>query len=173
MSSREARDYCRVLLLQLPAGVVDVFELRLSGPPYRQMYMCFDDIPIETRTAVAVHVQREPLDCLPFACRRLLHVCPSTRDLLTTGAQILRALGLGTFPAIDFTERSHAAMRIDVASSGSGCRNTPSAHRTMCRQAVELHTEIKGAHPLRSSTTSLDKAAPVADEDGGVMPSRG
>lgn len=143
--SREVRLAARRQGLHLSCGLFELFELRLSRPPYSLLRLCCPGVSADDRDAAATSFLAENIECLPLLCSRLRAQCPSKAALLENAPALLRSLGMCTMTAIDFTERSHAQVRVDIASAGAGKSATACANRVLCRQVLAAHQHKGGA----------------------------
>lgn len=135
----------RAFLMKLDAGLMDFFVIRMAMPPYSllTMYMQgsldagFIDNKISTFYAL-------PYECLSLMCRRLREQNPS-RDMLRTRAKpVLMTWSKHGTCSMDFTERSHNQMRLDLKSSGPAKNSGASQDRVFCRQIAAAHKERGG-----------------------------
>lgn len=134
MTDEKIKLWARAALLQLSAGLVDVFELRFSSPPYTAIHLGDDSVPLEERQAIAQELLEVLEHCKSLFLRRLLALCPTVPSLLHLGSHIARAWGQGSPLAIDYSERAHGAMRQDMRSFGRSRSATGCANRTVCQQ---------------------------------------
>jgi hypothetical protein len=85
------------------------------------------------------HFLREPRECLPLFCVRLLAMFPTEYALLQGAGKIISAWLQGTFASIDFCERAHAQFRRDINSPTVGCDFTASSNTLLVRQWLASH----------------------------------
>ena len=145
-------------LLQLSAGMFDVFELRLQHVPHRLGWLCYDDISFETKADIVREFRSVNEDCLPAMCRRLRVLFPTADSLLYRAPLVIQAWMLSTFTAIDMSERAHASMRQDIASSGPASDFVQAANRSLCRQFVGEHLDRGGKDPARMSLGDIARS---------------
>lgn len=74
-----------------------------------------------------------PDHCLSLFCRRLKLNFPSPEALLGGGRVVVQAMLKGNFVAIDFSERAHARLRVDLRSTGRSKNFTVSNNRMLCQ----------------------------------------
>ena len=132
--------------LGMDAGMVDMFEIRFSLSPYSELRIP-DMEPCPERDQCLDAFMRQPRPCLPLFAQRLLHLYPTRDALETRGPPIWKALSESTMMSVDACERGHAAVRVDITSSGAGRSSTASANRVYCRSVSAAHNEAGGMMP--------------------------
>ena len=80
----EVRRASRKHLLQLSAGLTEIFELRLSQAPYRLAWLVYDEIQTEAKREIAKEFIAGPTECASYWCRQLKVLCPTVEDLQRT-----------------------------------------------------------------------------------------
>ena len=146
------RMWARAQLLHLIAGIIDVFELRYSRPPYTLLKFIDPDVPDSEKAKAFQSAQALHPHCRPLFVQRLLQQCPNIHSMRGRGVHIMRAFNEGSVIAVDFSERSHAQMRQDMRSSGRAKSASASASRVYCQQ-VRAELVSRG---------SLDPSGPSA-----------
>jgi hypothetical protein len=81
LGNAEVRRASRKHLLQLSAGLTEIFELRLSQAPYRLAWLAYDEIQTEAKREIAKEFIAGPTDCASYWCRQLKVLCPTVEDL--------------------------------------------------------------------------------------------
>ena len=133
------KKWARAQIIQLVAGLVDVFEIRYSRPPWSLLRFIDPAVPVEEQERVFQDAVDMPEHCRPLFLKRLLQQCPTMHAMRNRGVHILRSLNEGSGISVDFSERSHGQMRLDMRSSGRAKSATASACRVYCQQVrVEL-----------------------------------
>lgn len=171
------RRWARQLLLQLLAAVHDVFIERMSRPPYSLFKLCDSAASEATRDKVVHEFFAQPSGCQSLFCRRLRSKCPNPSALREEAPAVLDALSLGTRLSIDFCERLHAQVRLDLRSSGRARSATASANRVICQQARKLHAQRTGVDPAKPQLAAGAKGTQSAlaivgsgtEPEGGVL----
>ena len=145
-ASSDVRRLCRRTLLQLSAGLCDVFELLMERPPYSLSALTDEKCTEEHKSNVIDVVLRIDADCLPLFMRRLLRKYPTKQDVAHVGPRIMSVWG--NIPtAIDFAERSHALLKQAAKSSGAGTCLTATSNKVFCSQMVAGHCARGGLNP--------------------------
>lgn len=155
----ELRMSARRHLLQFSAGVLQVYELRMTQFPYKLLWLCYAELGDRVHKAVVKEFFASSVECLGFSSRCL-------RELYNDEAQCLmlapawldvwrRSLELN----IDFSERAHAAMRKDLMSQGAACNFVSSCDRLLVHQAAADHVSRGGLDlgKLRKPVIADDK----------------
>ena len=146
----ERRDHkmvARAAVLQEIAGLFDHFSQRLRHPPYSLFKLVDPAVPVGRRREVAGDFFGRPWHCQSLACRRILGLCPTVHDVEARAGFIMRSIAEGGQISVDFTERTHAMFRTDIATSGRGANFTKSANKTMLQQARAAHVERTSVDP--------------------------
>ena len=159
----EVKLFARRQVLQLSASLCDHFELRMSKPPYSLAKLGDPAVSRDRQRRLAAEFLREPEHCLPELCKRLRNRCPTVDSLLVDAPRLIEALS-STSIAIDFLERSHAQMRVDLKSSGHSKSFVASSNRVLCHQVSSHHQTLHGHDPALAPPLALQ------DADGGGMP---
>ena len=156
----------RRTILQLAAGIVDIFEMRMEKPPYRQMWLIFADTEVDQvdKAAVVESLFEEPEECLPLLSCRLKELFPGKEHFKTASVPTLRMLGDGTFISIDFSERAHAQFRHDVASPTSGANYDATSSKLLVRQCATAHKAAGGVDPASKTARSLMQEAGLLEQ---------
>lgn len=129
------RKFARSQIMHLCAGLVDVFELRYSLPPYTLLQtFTSPQVTFEQKSCAFEGARQMHPHCRSLFLKRLLELCPTMDAMLSKGAHILRAWAAGATISVDFSERSHAQMRCDMRSSGRAKSASASAGRVFCQQ---------------------------------------
>ena len=92
-------------------GVFQVYETRMSKPPYTLLALYCSGLSRREREVIASTLYEPPVACLPLLARRLRERCPDVRSLLDEALLLLKPLADRAFVGIDFCERSHAQVR--------------------------------------------------------------
>ena len=129
MSDGPTRLWARAQTLQLCAGLVDTFELRMSRPPYSLLKVTDAAVPLDEKIASIEEALAMPSHCRPWFLDRLLHLCPTVPSMLSKGQHVLRAWNEGCGVSIDCSERSHAQHRTDMKSNGRARSSTVASNR--------------------------------------------
>lgn len=143
----EARSFCRRQLLQLSTAMVDYFTLRMAKPPYTLAKLLDSAVSHDRRLDVASDFYRVPDHCLSMFCRRLKLAFPTPDALLVNGRVVVQAMVDGAFVDVSHCERSHAAMRLDIRSTGRAKNYTCSANRMQCREVRTAMKDMTGRDP--------------------------
>ena len=155
-ASADLRVQARRQILQLLAGCFDLFEVRLSSPPYNLLALCHSDLSVPQRRDLVRGFMAENYACLPPLAKRLRDMFGTIPDMIFKAPRVLESWAKHTFCAIDFCERSHAAMRQDLRSAGRAKSFTASANRMLCRQMVSEHVCRGGTALSAQGVASLD-----------------
>ena len=105
------RKACRDHVLQVSAGVTQIFELPSSHDINRLSWLLHDEVSLALQEEVARDFLAEPCGCRSFAGHQLAMVCPTVPELLSVGRRVLYSNLSSTGHVIDFSERSHAQLR--------------------------------------------------------------
>ena len=96
--------------------------------------------------------------------KRLRTRCPSVASLLKEGVHILRAWNSNTFLGIDFTERSHNTLRLELR--GTKARSTTvGSNRVFLQQAAAEHRRRFGFDVSRLAVRDILTEQPPADRN--------
>lgn len=158
----DCRLAARRALLQLSAGVTDVFELRMAKPPYTLLRALSHDVPAQAKDQAIADFMNELVECMPLFCRRLRSMFPSVAQLSAELGHILAAWS-ESFVSIDFSERSHAAFRHDLSSATRGAGFKAASDRSVVRQHVAEHIRRGGSDPASLTAAALLVDAGVDD----------
>ena len=150
MFSPSLRLEARRVVVQLSVGLLDYFELRFASFPLSLLALVDDETPQPVKQTIARRLSRASIDCVTDFSRSLRALCPTACAVLLRALAILREWGLATAVAIDFSERGHAKMRVDLQSTGKAKSSTASANRMFCQELRVRHMEIGGCDPLTS-----------------------
>ena len=134
LESAEVKAYARKHLLQLSAGIDQIFELRFSHGVYRLGWMIFDDIPNEKVVGMLTSFFESPVECLFFAASQMVRLYPTMAAMSVHGPAVLKALFEVTPTSIGFSERSHNQLRQDVTSHGPASSFAAASERLLCRE---------------------------------------
>jgi hypothetical protein len=160
-----ARKWARQTVLQTASATFDVFEQRMSHPPFTLFKLDDARLPADVRHAVAKDFTEYPKHCLSLFCLRLREQFPTTSELLQQGPAVMRALALSTSISIDGTERSHTQLRLDVRSTGKAANFTTAANRVWCQQLRSEHERRSGTDPAK---VPFDGSLSMPLVDGGA-----
>ena len=150
------RLWARAHVLQLHAGIVDTFELRMSKPPYNLLVLTDPTAPVEEKRSSIEQAMSTPAHCRSLFVQRLLQLCPSPDALLGKGAHILRAWSKGSMISIDWAERSHAQHRADMKSSGRARSAAVSSNRVLLQN---VRSEMLGRSLPDPAAISVSSSA--------------
>ena len=117
MFSPSVRLEARRAAAQLSVSLLDYFDLRFASFPLSLLALVDDETPQPVKQTLARGFSRASLDCMTDVSRSLRALCPTASAVLLRAPAILRKWGLATAVAIDFSERGHAKMRVDLASA--------------------------------------------------------
>ena len=145
-----ARRWARQVVLHTAAATFDVFEQRLSHPPFTLFKLGDARLTPARRRSVATDFEQYPEHCLSSFCRRLREQFPNAHDMLERVPDVMHALAVSTPISIDPTERSHAQFRLDVRSTGKAANFTAAANRVWCEQLRAEHERRSGADPAKA-----------------------
>lgn len=156
-------------IVQSSAGVLDIFELRYEGMPYRLAWLCYVDVSAELKQESALSLFALPEKFLSFMSKGLRDMYPSMELMLSRAPFVLEPWLANAFPHIHRSERMHNEMRQDVSSStGLGSCFHTSAARRLIRNLVVEHESYGGIDPS-SRNARVSVCAPpegVADQKG-------
>lgn len=163
---------CRKQLLQISAGLLDVFELKMAGPPYNLTWCAHDKVDKRTKREIVDDFFRIPEECLPFLCVQLRRQYPTPDAMLLAAPLVLQALSQSCPIAIDFSERCHAAMRRDLTAVGPATDFLAAADRLLVRQAVAAHLDAGGRDPATCRVVDMgaEPRGPSARQGVGSNP---
>lgn len=143
-TARDLMLQARSQVLLLHCGLFDHFELRMSRPPYSLAPLATETLSRTEKREIATQFFEERFECLPLMCQRLRQLFPSVGAFVHGVPAILQSWGLSTMTAVDFSERAHAQIRVDMQSHGPGKRFTATANRHLCREAKAAHVALGG-----------------------------
>ena len=157
-SSLPFRMASRRHILQISAGVTQVFELRMSAAsgPHRLAWLCYDVVSLEVKEAIVRKLFKYPDECLPFMVLCLRKLYPSEALFLQKAPATL-LVWLEVAHSIDFSERAHAQMRSDLASDGCARCFPSSADRLLVKQFLASHVERGGVDLSVAPVPLFDK----------------
>lgn len=156
------RRFARRQILQLSAGIMQVFELRMSGDVYRACWLSFDDLPQEVQIDALRTLYDEPPDCHSFFLFQLRQAYTSPAELARAGPTVLRAWLHSTETSIDFSERVHAQFRTDLMTPGPASGFSQACDRLLVRQLVVEHVRRGGLDP---ALTPMFDSPPTTSSD--------
>lgn len=133
----------RAQVLQAAAGVCDALELRFSRPPYSLVVLCFADAAQAHDTVIRDFLSC-PCECLSLGTWRIRQHCVTNDACKALLPPVMDAWASSSWASIDMSERAHAKMRGDLASSGPGRSPTLSSNRCMCREVHAHHVSLGG-----------------------------
>ena len=105
LRAESVRLHARRECLQLSGGLCEVFELRMSKPPYTWVLLCLPDISRETKARVAQQSLDEDFECLPLFCQRVRARYPSVPALMQNAVPLLETWARETMLSIDLFQR--------------------------------------------------------------------
>jgi hypothetical protein len=143
--------WARGHILRLAAGCFDNFDARYSAPPYTLAKLVDPGVPVPARRQIAQRFLQVPEHCLPLFGKRLRARCPTVHALMDEGAAIIDAWLRSTVVGIDYVERSHASMRVDIRASGKGRSSTASANKVLLQQMRAEFEKKSGARVHNAS----------------------
>lgn len=146
--------FARRHILQLCAAWHQYFEQRMSQPPYTLLKLTDDAVGISRKRTLATQFLSTSEHCLSLFARRIKASFPTVSSLINDAGPYIKVWGESEFLAIDFSERSHAGMRLDLRSSGQGRNFTASSNRIMCQQ-------VRSEYAHRSSVVRLGEPLPL------------
>ena len=151
LNDQGVRMAARKALLQLSAGLAEVFEFRLATGIYRLLWLTFSDVTDAAKRTVACDffAESRARECDSSMCRHLRLHYPSVEELLGKGPAFLKAFEESVQLTIDFSERTHGQMRHDLGSAGPGYGFGAAAERTLCRQFAVDHISRGGLDPAK------------------------
>ena len=161
MVSPVVRLAARRELLQLSGGLLEVFELRFSHPPYSLVLLDLQHVTVEHKNEILNFFFKEDVNRMSLLCKRLRQKYDTRSKMLHSGSKVVRFIADKAPISIDFSERTHAAMRTDVASEGPACSATFSANRVLCAQVKTAFTTQGGKSVLPAMPAASD-----ANNDG-------
>lgn len=132
-------------ILQVSAGVTQVFELRMASGsgPHRLAWLCYEVVSLEEKRDVVRKLFTYPAECLPFMVFCLRKLYPTEAMFLQKAPATLR-VWLESFHSIDFSERAHAQMRTDLSSDGCSKNFAAACNRLVVRQLIASHIDKGG-----------------------------
>ena len=164
-TDNRAMSFARQLVLQLHCALHDHFAGRMSHPPYNLFRSLDPELQPEDRRALLQDLFDRRYECLSLFCRRLRDRYPTPAALQAVLPHVLKSLSEGTRISIDFSERMHAQMRIDLRTTGRTRSATASTNRVLCQQVRAEHLRITGediAHHAQLPSGGLAGVAPNA-----------
>ena len=87
---------------------------------------------------------KEPFHCKSLFLKRLQAQCPTLTALLDEGVHMLRAWNASVELGIDFVERSHYGVRLELRSTSSARNATHSVNKVLLQQAAAEHARRFG-----------------------------
>lgn len=149
------RKIARREVLQLAAGVHEMFSSRMSVEPCRLGWLALDCVSPSLKRSVARQFLQVPEPCLSFFCKQLRRLCPTEEKMLAMAPAIVRAWMLSAVLAVDACERAHSQLRRDLAPQGPACGLAAAVNRSFCRQAAAEHIFRGGADPAKHLASTL------------------
>ena len=132
-------------MIQLSAGIIDVFEMVMSQAPYSLAVAVDDAAGEDYRDQVVREFSTSPANpCDPLMATRLKQLYPSFAALKANLPRIMAAWGRVP-TCIAFTETTRAEFGKVAASSGPGRNVTEIAAKHIAQQANRFHRERGGA----------------------------
>lgn len=144
MRSERVRLHARRECLQLSAGLLEVFELRMSKAPYSWLQLLHPSVPHTAKIEVAQRAMLEPFECLPLFCQRLRQPCTSASHFLAHAPAVLQTWATETVLSIDFSERANALFRRACHSDTHASSATVASNRVLCQQLRASFVEKGG-----------------------------
>lgn len=171
---QKVRMEARRHILQLSAGMLHVFELRYAGWPHQLAWLTFPESTPLVKQTVFRAFRRHSKDCLDSFSRSLMNLCADEVGISTKGMLVISSW-LASSVSIDFSERTHAALRRDLTSSGGAANFADAADRLLVRQFVADFVELGGVDPasariLDGQDATTAAAAPRKREGVGSNP---
>ena len=114
--SDQARRWTRSYNLQLQCSLYEHFVHRMSGPPYSLIEGAADEVPHVRQTELFQDFLNYPWHCLSLFCRQLRTRCTDIEIMRQDDKQIIHVWSHSAKHAIDFSERSHNALRQELHS---------------------------------------------------------
>ena len=156
-SSRACKCFARRHCIQVSGAVLQYFEIRMSGGHYPLIKLLDDGVERDRKRTVCQRFLDIPEHCLSLIAFRIRQMYGSIEALLRRAPIFVPPWAETEFIAIDFAERSHATMRLDVRSTGPGRNFVHSANRIQAQQLLAEHLRRGGQEP--SLAPLLDKTS--------------
>jgi hypothetical protein len=156
------RKFARCFVLQLVASFLDHFVLKWSEPPYSLLPLLEPTVAAAEKRRRAASFFAKPAHCLSLFLRRLRARYPSVPALMSGGLSVLRSWNDGQCLGIDYCEKSHYALRLQLRSAGRAKNATHAANTVFVREAIAGHAKLHGRLPAQSlaETASFRAAVP-------------
>ena len=154
------RKFTRCFLLQLSSALLDHFELKWGEPPYNLIPLLEPGVPVAEKRRRAATLYGKAWHCCSAFLKALRRAFPNPRSLLSRGVPVIQVWCDGARVAIDFSERSHYHLRLDLRSTGKGKNGTVSANRVFVEQLVAEHRERFGVDFRRTVLGGATAAKP-------------
>lgn len=157
MGVETVRLHARRECLQLSAGLFEIFEIRMSKPPYSWLQLVLPSVPVAAKAQLARQSFEEPRECMPMFCKRLLQRYPSPADLMTHAPAVLETWARECILSIAHSERANALFRRACHSDTQGSSATYASNRVACQQLRAAFLDRGGKDPLKKPL--VDKVA--------------
>ena len=145
------RRFARAHLLQLSASLFEHFELKWANPPYSLLPLLEEDVSVgEKRRRARAFLQDCPAHCCSLFLQRLRMQCPSVSALMNDGVHVLRSWCASQVLGIDFCERAHYALRLQLRSTVQARNATEASNKTFLREVAAEHLKRHGCLPSQS-----------------------
>ena len=165
-----ARKFARRFLLQLLAALFDHFVLKWSEPPYSLLPLIESGVPAAEKRRRSKAFFAKPEHCCSFFLRRLRANFPAVPALMSGGTEVLRSWNENLPLGIDYSEKAHYALRLQLRTSTIARNATRASNKVFVQEAVAEHRKRHGRLPAqtlaeisakRSRTDPLPLAAPA------------
>ena len=154
------RKFARAHLFQLSASLFEHFELKWANPPYSLLPLLEEGVPVgEKRRRAKAFLQDCPAHCQSLFLHRLRIQCPSVAGLMNDGVHVLRSWCASQVLGIDFCERSHYALRLQLRSTVRARNATEASNKAFLREAAAEHLKRHGRLPSQSVQSMLAVSA--------------
>ena len=147
MYDQVVKRFARRQILQLAAGITQIFELRMSDDVYRASWLAFGDLPDDVKLNMVRTLYQKPPECHSYMLFHIRRAYPTAASLSKAGPVVFRAWLESTETSIDFSERAHAQFRRDLATPGPSASFSQACDRLVVRQMVAEHVRLGGSDP--------------------------
>ena len=154
-----ARQFARRFVLQLLAALFDHFVLKWSEPPYSLLPLLEPGVPAAEKRRRSKVFYAKPEHCCSLFLRRLRGNFPAAPALMTRGVEVLRSWNENQPLGIDYSEKAHYALRLQLRSAGRAKNATRASNKVFVQEAVAEHSKRHGRLPAQTlAETSANRA---------------
>jgi len=151
----DTRSFARCHLFQLSASLFEHFEVKWSKPPYSLLPTLEPDVPLaEKRKLVRDFLHGCPDHCLSLFLKRLKDAYPTVYLFLSGGVLVLRSWCSNLALGIDFSERAHYALRLQLRSTNRARNATAAANKVFLQEAAAGHLARHGCLPSQQTAVA-------------------